>query len=70
MCAGGCSPPREHFSLGQAFRMNTQADEWGGTMLIANGLRPGPGQLSAADYERRLPATFTRLEPALGKAKM
>jgi len=44
MCASNCSPPREHFSLGQAFRMNTQADEWGGTMLIANGLRPGPGR--------------------------
>jgi hypothetical protein len=37
---GGGSPTRSHFSLGQAFRMNTQADEWGGTMLIANGLRP------------------------------
>jgi hypothetical protein len=44
MCAFGCSRPREHFSLGQAFRMNTQADEWGGTRLIANGLRPGPGR--------------------------
>ena len=37
------SPPvqsnmRSHFSLGQAFRMNTQADG----RLIANGLRPGP----------------------------
>jgi hypothetical protein len=42
--AGGGSPTRSHFSLGQAFRMNTQADEWGGTMLIANGLRPGPGR--------------------------
>ena len=39
---GGGSQARSHFSLGQAFRMNTQADEWGGTMLIANGLRPGP----------------------------
>jgi len=44
MCNRDCSPPRNHFSLGQAFRMNTQADEWGGTMLIANGLRPGPGR--------------------------
>lgn len=42
--AGGGPPTRSHFSLGQAFRMNTQADEWGGTMLIANGLRPGPGR--------------------------
>jgi hypothetical protein len=42
--AGGGSPTRSHFSLGQAFRMNTQADEWGGTMLVANGLRPGPGR--------------------------
>jgi hypothetical protein len=42
--AGGGSSTRSHFSLGQAFRMNTQADEWGGTMLIANGLRPGPGR--------------------------
>jgi hypothetical protein len=41
---GGGSPTRNHFSLGQAFRMNTQADEWGGTMLIANGLRPGPSR--------------------------
>jgi hypothetical protein len=44
MCTGGCPQTRDHFSLGQAFRMNTQADEWGGTMLIANGLRPGPGR--------------------------
>jgi hypothetical protein len=41
---GGGPPTRSHFSLGQAFRMNTQADEWGGTMLIANGLRSGPGR--------------------------
>jgi hypothetical protein len=41
---GGGPWDRDHFSLGQAFRMNTQADEWGGTMLIANGLRPGPGR--------------------------
>ena len=44
MCNRNCLAPRDHFSLGQAFRMNTQADEWGGTMLIANGLRPGPGR--------------------------
>jgi len=41
---GGGKPTRSHFSLGQVFRMNTQADEWGGTMLIANGLRSGPGR--------------------------
>jgi hypothetical protein len=35
---------RDHFSLGQVFRMNTQTDQWGGTMLIENGLRPGPGR--------------------------
>jgi hypothetical protein len=29
-----------HFTLGQVFRMNTHDDEWGGTMLIENGLRP------------------------------
>ena len=47
MCTGGgpgCPQTRDHFSLGQAFRMNTQADEWGGTMLVANGLRPGLGR--------------------------
>jgi len=50
---GGGKSTRSHFSLGQAFRMNTQADEWGGTMLIANGLRSGPGRacppLAASD---------------------
>jgi hypothetical protein len=35
---------RDRFTLGQVFRMNTQVDEWGGSMLIANGLRPGPGR--------------------------
>jgi hypothetical protein len=35
---------RDHFTLGQVFRMNTHADRWGGTMLIENGLRPGPGR--------------------------
>jgi hypothetical protein len=33
---------RKHFSLGQVFRMNTHVDQWGGTMLIKNGLRAGP----------------------------
>ena len=40
--AGG--EERQHFTLGQVFRMNTQSDMWGGTMLIENGLRPGPGR--------------------------
>lgn len=31
---------RKMFTLGQIFRINTQVDRWGGTMLIANGLRP------------------------------
>jgi hypothetical protein len=35
---------RRYFSLGQVFRMNTQIDRWGGTMLIENGLSPGPGR--------------------------
>lgn len=38
------NPDADHFSLGQVFRMNTQADKWGGTMLIANGRRSGPGR--------------------------
>lgn len=38
----GLSSLRDHFSLGQIYRMNTQSDEWGGTMLIGNGLRSGP----------------------------
>lgn len=29
-----------HLTIGQVFRMNTHDDEWGGTMLIENGLRP------------------------------
>jgi hypothetical protein len=40
--AGGSG--RRYFSLGQVFRMNTQMDRWGGTMLIENGLRPKPGR--------------------------
>jgi hypothetical protein len=43
MWAGG-DGDRARFTLGQVFRMNTQADQWGGTMLIKNGLRPGPGR--------------------------
>lgn len=38
---GGGPPGRDHFSIGQAFRMNTHTDVWGGTMLINNGLRAG-----------------------------
>lgn len=38
--AGG--DERATFSLGQVFRMNTQKDPWGGSMLIKNRLRPGP----------------------------
>jgi hypothetical protein len=43
MSAGGPAT-RDLFTLGQAFRMNTHTDQWGGTMLINNGLRPGPGR--------------------------
>ncbi len=35
---------RNRFTLGQVFRMNTHTDQWGGTMLIKNGLRLGPGR--------------------------
>jgi hypothetical protein len=41
---GGGLPTRDHFSLGQAFRMNLHSDAWGGTMLIADGVRPGPAR--------------------------
>jgi predicted Zn-dependent protease with MMP-like domain len=41
---GGGKSSRKHFSAGQVFRMNTHADRWGGTMLINNGRRPGPGR--------------------------
>ena len=43
MSAGG-GDERVHFSLGQVFRMNSQMDRWGGTMLISNRLRPGPAR--------------------------
>jgi hypothetical protein len=42
---------RRYFSLGQTFRMNMQADRWGGTMLIENGLRPGPGRACPLDQK-------------------
>ncbi|MCC7484944.1 MAG: hypothetical protein IT529_08110 [Burkholderiales bacterium] len=35
---------RTRLTLGQVFRMHTHRDQWGGTMLIENGLRPGPGR--------------------------
>lgn len=38
MWAGGNSVPRTSFTLGQAFRMNTHGDDWGGTMLIPNNI--------------------------------
>jgi hypothetical protein len=41
---GGGPPTRHHFSLGQAFRMNTYVGRSNRTMLIGNGLRPGPGR--------------------------
>jgi hypothetical protein len=41
---GGGDGNRDQFTLGQVFRMNTQSDPWDGTMLIRNGLRPGPGR--------------------------
>jgi len=55
---GGGLPTRDHFSLGQAFRMNTHSDAFGGTMLIQNGLRPGPGRACA-------PLTTNNICPAL-----
>lgn len=54
--AGG--EERTHFTLGQVFRMNTHSDQWGGTMLIKNDLRPGPGRSC-------LPIRTSRLCPAL-----
>jgi hypothetical protein len=45
--SGGGDGNRDRFTLGQVFRMNTQTDRWGGTMLIKNGLRNGPGRACA-----------------------
>lgn len=56
---GGGPPGRNHFSLGQAFRMNTHTDIWGGTMLITDGLRAGPGRACP-------PLTTSNICPALG----
>jgi hypothetical protein len=41
---GGGDGDRSRFTLGQVFRMNTHTDRWGGTMLLKNELRPGPGR--------------------------
>jgi hypothetical protein len=43
MWAAGDSK-RQNFTPGQVFRMNVQKDQWGGTMLIKNEMRPGPGR--------------------------
>jgi hypothetical protein len=43
LMAGFGTAARKALTAGQVFRINTQADQWGGTMLIRNGLRPGPG---------------------------
>ncbi len=48
----------DHFSLGQVFRMNTHTDQWGGSMLIKNGLRPDPGRpCPPLDYQPYLSRT-------------
>lgn len=57
---GGGLATRNRFTLGQAFRMNTERDTWGGTMLIANALRPHPGRSCP-------PLTTTPKCPALDK---
>lgn len=55
---GGGPATRDAFTLGQAFRMNTHTDGWGGTMLINDGLRPGPGRACP-------PLTTSSICPAL-----
>jgi hypothetical protein len=55
---GGGPPTRDMFTLGQAFRLNTHADTWGGTMMIADALRPGPGRACP-------PLTTSAICPAL-----
>jgi len=40
---GNGSEARDRFTAGQVFRMNTHKDRWGGTMLIRNRQRSGPG---------------------------
>jgi hypothetical protein len=50
---------RKRFTLGQVFRMNTQQDKWGGTMLIANGLR------SESDQRACRPNSFSKHCPLL-----
>jgi hypothetical protein len=44
LMVGAGGDKRVKLTLGQVFRMNTTKDEWGGTMIIANQLRPGPGR--------------------------
>lgn len=44
LMVGAGGDQRAKLTLGQVFRMNTTKDEWGGTMVIANTLRPGPGR--------------------------
>jgi len=46
---GNGTAARKRLTAGQVFRMNTHADQWGGTMLIENGLRPGPGRKCPPD---------------------
>lgn len=56
MRAGG-GDERNAFTLGQVFRMNTHDDEWGGSMLVANGV---PGRAKRAclpnAWDARCPA--------------
>jgi hypothetical protein len=58
---GGGDADRDRFTLGQVFRMNTQKDEWDGTMLIQNGLR------IQADRRECPPLTINAACPALKK---
>jgi hypothetical protein len=54
-----CAQQRKFFTLAQVFRMNTQLDRWGGTMLIENGLRP------VKDGRKCLPKLWTDQCPLL-----
>jgi hypothetical protein len=59
MAAGG-GDERVSFTLGQVFRMNTHVDDWGGTMLIQNKLRPGAGRACRPDVSSNIcPALST-----------
>jgi hypothetical protein len=59
----GSSDPRSTFSLGQVFRMNTHSDKWGGTMLIQNGQRPGPGRHCAPDESTNICPRLDAVSP-------